>query len=299
MNLYYLRYFVVLAKMEHYTRAAAKLNITQPSLSHAISSIESELGVALFDRVGRNVALTKYGKQFLVDVERSLEILDRGVERIQQVGSGYEDIELGFLPGMGATMVAETVSAFQATPEGAKSRFHFYSDTTPNLLKGLEEQKYDLVLCAKTDNALLSFSLVSREPYYLAVPEGHPLASRDKIKLSETLEYPHIMFSKNTGIRPEVDKIYARLEKKPVIAYEIQEDQDIAGLVAHRFGVAVLPKIKVLESLPVRLIPLEEEEIQRELWVATLKGHYLSPAVKAFCEFVARYTEEKAGSESL
>lgn len=293
MNLYYLRYFVVLAKMEHYTRAAAKLNITQPSLSHAISSIESELGVALFDRVGRNVVLTKYGKQFLVDVERALEVLDRGVERIQQVGSGYEDIELGFLPGMGATMVSEAVNAFQKTPLGEKARFHFHSDTSPNLLKGLEEQKYDMVLCYRLENPLLAFSLISRQPYYLAVPEGHPLAGRKSIRLSETLDYPHIIFTKNTGIRPEIDKIYAGLETQPNFAYEIREDQDIAGLVAHGFGIAVLPKIKVLECLPVKLIPLEGEEVQREIWLATVKGHYLSPTVKGFCEFVLQYVKSK------
>lgn len=67
MNLYHLRYFVTLAHMEHYTRAADLLAITQPSLSHAISSLESELGVKLFKKNGRNVTLTKYGKSFLTD----------------------------------------------------------------------------------------------------------------------------------------------------------------------------------------------------------------------------------------
>ena len=77
MNLYHLRYFVTLAHMEHYTRAADLLAITQPSLSHAISSLESELGVKLFKKNGRNVTLTKYGKSFLTDAEEILENLDR------------------------------------------------------------------------------------------------------------------------------------------------------------------------------------------------------------------------------
>ena len=65
MNLYHLRYFVTLAHLEHYTKAADVLAITQPSLSHAISSLEEELGVKLFEKNGRNVSLTKYGKSFL------------------------------------------------------------------------------------------------------------------------------------------------------------------------------------------------------------------------------------------
>ncbi len=69
MNLYHLRYFVTLAHLEHYTKAAENLSITQPSLSHAISLLENELGVALFEKEGRNIVLTKYGKIFLKDVE--------------------------------------------------------------------------------------------------------------------------------------------------------------------------------------------------------------------------------------
>ena len=62
MNLNYLRYFRVLAKMEHYTKAAEELAITQPSLSHAMSTLEKELGTYLFEKDGRNIKLTKYGK---------------------------------------------------------------------------------------------------------------------------------------------------------------------------------------------------------------------------------------------
>ena len=82
MNLYHLRYFVTLAHLEHYTKAAENLSITQPSLSHAISLLENELGVALFEKEGRNIVLTKYGKIFLKDVEKSLEILDSSVKSL-------------------------------------------------------------------------------------------------------------------------------------------------------------------------------------------------------------------------
>ena len=64
MNLFQLRYFVTLAKMQHYTKAAHELCITQPSLSHAISQLEAELGVVTFEKSGRNTTLTVWGRVF-------------------------------------------------------------------------------------------------------------------------------------------------------------------------------------------------------------------------------------------
>ena len=84
MNLNQLTYFVTLAQIENYTRAAKRLDITQPSLSHAISNLEKELKVPLFERHGRNVTMTKYGEMFLKYVQDSLHILNLGVERIQE-----------------------------------------------------------------------------------------------------------------------------------------------------------------------------------------------------------------------
>ena len=74
MNLYQLRYFVTLAKFQHYMKASEQLCITQPSLSHAISALENERGVKLFEKDGRNVILTKCGKNFLKDAEYKTDV---------------------------------------------------------------------------------------------------------------------------------------------------------------------------------------------------------------------------------
>ncbi len=76
MNLDHLRYFVKLAEVRHYTKAAEQLGISQPSLSHAINQIEAELGVPLFEKSGRNTTLTRFGEEFLSCAENSLSILD-------------------------------------------------------------------------------------------------------------------------------------------------------------------------------------------------------------------------------
>ena len=74
MNLFYLRYFVTLAHVQHYTKAAEQLCITQPSLSHAIMQLEKELGVQLFEKTGRNTTLTRYGEEFLICTEHTRDI---------------------------------------------------------------------------------------------------------------------------------------------------------------------------------------------------------------------------------
>ena len=104
MNLYHLRYFSTLAHIEHYTKAADILAITQPSLSYAISTLEEELGVKLFEKNGRNVTLTKYGKVFLKDVEEVLNRLDSSVNSLIR--------ELGRLDAPGRPILFGTTEEF-------------------------------------------------------------------------------------------------------------------------------------------------------------------------------------------
>ena len=88
MNLVQLRYFTELAATQHYTRAAERLCITQPSLSHAIAQLEEELGVPLFEKRGRGTALTPFGGQFLGYARQALATLDLGVARMQRLSRG-------------------------------------------------------------------------------------------------------------------------------------------------------------------------------------------------------------------
>ena len=72
MNLDHLRYFEVLARLQHYGKAAEQLHVSQPSLNYAVSQMEQELGVPLFEKAGRSVRLTRYGRQFLQTVQTAL-----------------------------------------------------------------------------------------------------------------------------------------------------------------------------------------------------------------------------------
>ena len=154
MNLYHLRYFATLAHLEHYTKAAEILSITQPSLSHAISSLEKELGVKLFEKDGRNVVLTKCGQAFLVDVEQALNMLDSSVNKLQMTGFGEGRIDIAELRVLSSTVVPNFVKGFLDSSSNKKIDFHFHSSTglTSDMIQGLKERKYDIAFCSKMDN---------------------------------------------------------------------------------------------------------------------------------------------------
>jgi len=91
MNLYQLRYFLELAEKRQYTKAARQLNITQPSLSYAISQLENELGVKLFEKDGRTISLTDCGRDLAGCASESLAILDKGIANLKRKAAGGED----------------------------------------------------------------------------------------------------------------------------------------------------------------------------------------------------------------
>ena len=123
MNLSYIRYFVELAHVQHYTNAARNMNITQPSLSHAISQLEEELGVMLFEKNGRNTELTAFGREFLACAERSLGTLDAGVESIQKEAAGDGVIRLGLIRPLGMEFVPRLAAEYLKKAENRNVSF--------------------------------------------------------------------------------------------------------------------------------------------------------------------------------
>ena len=143
VNLLHLRYFVELAQTEHYTRAAERLRITQPSLSHAIAQLESELGVPLFEKSGRGTKLTHFGQQFLSCALDTLATLDQGVEELQRVGRGEGIIRLGLLRTLGVKFVPDLAARYLAANPGKDIRFTFHTGVTSHLLQGLADAAHE------------------------------------------------------------------------------------------------------------------------------------------------------------
>ena len=286
MNLSHLRYFVELAHTRHYTRAAEHLFITQPSLSHAIGQLESELGVPLFERSGRNTTLTRLGEEFLVCAERTLSTLDSGVESLRRSAQGEGLIRLGLVRPLGVDFIPDLAARFVAENSGKEIHFTFGTGVTQQLLDGLLARRYDLVFSSMPPAELgLSARPVVRQDLVLVVPPDHPLAGRKSIDLEETLSYPYVSFSRGSGMRDTVDALFGQLQARPRISCETEEMEVVAGLAARGFGIAVVPRMDLLDQLPLKVISiprLGEEHLhgQRRADLPLSCGPQL-PAVRA------------------
>lgn len=294
MNLYHLRYFVTLAHLEHYTKAAELLSITQPSLSHAISSLEKELGVKLFEKEGRNVVLTKCGQAFLEDVEQSLKLLDSSINKLQMTGNGEGRVDIALLRTLSTQLVPGFVRSYLDAHPSQHIDFHFHNSTglTPDIIEGLKSRKYDIAFCSRMDNEpSIEFVPVAKQELVLIVPDGHPLTAREEIDLEETLPYPQIAFSRRSGLRPIIDQLFKNCGGFPQFKYEVAEDQAVAGLVAAGFGIAVVPHMPILSYMPVHVIRILRPTWERIFYMCTLKNVYQAPVINEFKQFVKEHSE--------
>lgn len=292
MNLNQLYYFKALAHLEHYTKAAKELEITQPTLSHAIGALEEEMGTKLFEKRGRNVALTKYGRFFLDYVEEALQILDTGIQKTKVLtGQVTGRIDIGYIYTLGGEFVPQLVGDFVRSHEELKIKFNFTVGNTTRNLQGLKEGQFDIVFCSRVkDEDDIEFIPVGKEKLVLVVPKEHPLALEEVVSVSEIVKYPQIFFTPNSGLRPVIERMFARENLTPHIVYEIEEDNFMAGVVAQDFGIAIMPKIPILEQLPVETVELRNPGPPRYIYLAQIRGGYQAPVVKKFVDFVKKNT---------
>lgn len=291
MNLKQLHYFRTLAKIEHITQAAALLSITQPSLSYAISEMEKELGTYLFEKQGRNIRLTKYGRFYLDYVNRALDELERGEKKLRELTSPSEGkIELGFIYTLGPHFVPAMVKSFTHQEDFKNISFSFHQGITKNIINDLKNEKFDLAFCSFDEKEQdVEFIPLVEQELVLIVPKDHPLASSERINLQDTSPYPFVQFSEGSGLRPIIDNLFKKAAIVPKVACEVEEDQTMAGLVAADFGIAVMPRISSLDHFNVKVLTIEKPSHQRFIYLASMKNRYLSPASSKFKQYAIEY----------
>ena len=287
MNLSHLRYFVQLAHTKHYTRAAEQLFITQPSLSHAISQLERELGVPLFEKGSRSVILTPFGSQFLESVEASLAILDDSVAYLQRCAQGNGLIRLGLLRTLGVDYVPKLASDFMAEHPDRQIDFTFHTDVTYHLLDKLKTRELDMVFSSRAPESYhFQCEPIRAQDLVLIVPTNHPLAKQHSVDLADTANEPYVKFSPGSGLRYVIDELFQQAGINPPTAYEIQEDQVVAGMVSNGFGIAVVPYMEMLLWLNVKMLQIAKPVPDRRFYLVTDPSVTLSPAAQEFRKFV-------------
>lgn len=293
MNLKHLEYFRVLSKTEHYTQAAEQLSITQPTLTYAISELEKELGTYLFEKQGRNIRLTKYGQFFLTYVDNALSELQKGEKKLRElVSPSYGTVDIAFIYTLGSHFIPTMIQSFSSIKANKNISFSFSQGATKNIIRDLKNEKFDLAFCSFVENeADIDFIPLTQEEIVVIVSHDHPLAKYERIDLKDIEPYPLISFSKSSGIRPIIDNLFSKVNIVPKIICEVEEDTAVAGLVSVNYGIAVVPRIWLLQHFNVKVLQIENPPHERFIYLATIKNRYLSPAVNLFRNFVINYNK--------
>jgi DNA-binding transcriptional LysR family regulator len=280
-----LGYFRTVGRTQNVTRAAEQLGMTQPALSRSLGRLERELGVPLFERVGRNVRITRYGEAFLPYVERGLRELEEGRRQLADL-SGVEHgiIAFGFLFTLGVEVVPELVRGFKE--EHPSVRFDLSQSTGAALERQLVAGEVDLCLTSgPVTNPRVAWKRLGDEELILIVPRGHRLAKRRSVRLREVASEPFVSYKPNTAMRDLGDDLCRKAGFVPTIAFEGEESGTVAGFVAAGLGVAIVPTATPHASGSVRL-HITEPLARRSIGAIWMKDRYLPASTRAFRDYV-------------
>lgn len=286
MDLNQLEYFKALAHINHFTKAAQSVSVSQPALSRSIAKLEQELGVQLFQRADKKICLTLYGQSLLVHAERALQEIANAKQEIADLSEPDQGVvNLSFLHSLGSYLVPMLLSNFKN--KHPKIQFSLNQNNSALLTTQLINGETDLCLCSTlmTTETMGWISLCS-EKLFVAVPSKHSLAKRSSIHLKEIAAEPFVTFKPMYGLRLLADQFFEIASIRPKITFEGDEIMTVASLVAANLGVALIPKVPGLEYLDLVFLPVEVPVCTRALGIAWNTNKSLSPAARKFQQFV-------------
>ena len=244
MELRQLRYFVAVAEERHFGRAARKLRLSQPPLSAQIKGLEEELGVKLFQRSTRQVALTDAGRTFLERAEGILEAVEEAKEAAKGADEGVRGrLEIGFISSATLGLLPPAIRLF-------RERFGGVEIELRELTSG---QQIDALYAGEIRVGLvrlplrapgLRFEPLQEESLLVALPSGHPLEALESVPLEAMVDQPLIFFTRQLmpSLHAQIVELFQRVGAFPNVVQHAVHLQTIVGLVASGVGLAILPE---------------------------------------------------------
>jgi len=280
-----LRYFVAVAEERNLTRAAARLHITQQSLSQQIRTLEAQLGVTLFERSRRGVALTNVGAVLLREARPVLAQAERAVETVRRAARGEQgELRVGFLASVANYFMPPVVRAFRERHPGVT--LHTEDLTIAALVAGLREGTLDAGLSRPPLVDDLATEVVLREPVAAVLPEGHPLADRTELTLADLADEPWVLTPRASWPpwHRQYDEDFARAGYRPRVVQRGTTSQGLLALVAAGVGVTRLTlSSRSLRDSGVAFVPLAGDET---FVVLVWRADALNPALPALRDVV-------------
>ena len=289
MTLNQLTYFQKIAQLEHFRLAATELNISQPSLSRSMDTLEKELGIPLFEKNGRNVALTKYGSMFLEHVNRILEEVHTAEQRMRYLTQEGGHIDIAYVSPLANHYIPHTVRTFLNLPENKQVTFSFSQDHTADLIHGLKNNLYDVVFGAYVEEQpSIQFTPILRQQMMIITSLHHPLASKTELPFSVLQDYPVIGYDYDSGLGLYTHKLYRKHHIKPDIVIDCPDEYSIAALVSEDFGIALVADVDTIRDAKIAKIPVANEELIHTVYMAYMKDKYQIPATNRFIKFIKK-----------
>lgn len=288
MELRHLRYFLAVAQELNFTRAARRLHIAQPPLTQQIKALETELGVALFDRSSYRIKLTDAGRAFMAEAERILGEVRNAVLIAKRAARGAQgQVRVGFTESASFNpLVTAVFRAFRSTYPDTEVSLEEHQST--ELALALRENRIDVAFLRpplKSDEGL-TVQILEQEAMVAAVPHGHALAKRKLIALTDLETETFILYPR--AVRPGLaDAVISACEQvgfTPRVEQYAPQLSSTINLVAASLGVSIVPQcMRGLQPQAVAYIPLRGQPVQALLGIAHRAGES-SAAVMKFIE---------------
>ncbi|MFD0408420.1 LysR family transcriptional regulator [Kitasatospora sp. NPDC127116] len=286
MDMAWLDVFRTVAHLGSFTAAGERLGYTQSAISRQIATLEGELGTPLFDRLARGVRLTEHGRALLPHAEAMLQRLDatrRDLTALTELTAGR--LRVGAFDSANADLVPGALAAFRAAHPDVE--IGLTEGLAAHLLDLLAEGAVDLALVASytepaDDGDRFDFRPLMEDPVLVALPRGHRLAGRRRLRLAELADEPWIAARRHA--ESTLLAACVRSGFQPRIEYTVAAWTAKLGLVAAGLGATLIPSLAARVGRPgIALVPLHPDDTPvRQVYTVTRRGQRVPPAVAAF-----------------
>ena len=281
MNLRDLRYLITLADLGHFGRAAEACHVSQPTLSTQIRKLEDELGVALVERAPRHLLLTPAGKDI---VERARRVLAE-VEQMRETGRRTADpeagsVRLGMFPTLGPYLLPHVVPNIRK--RFPRLELLLVEEKTEALLAMLRAGKLDAaVLALPLQDDGLEVAFLFEEPFVIAMPDTHPLASHRSLDLAELADQHLLLLEDGHCLRHQALEVCSLAGAGEKEGFRATSLETLRQMVAAGVGMTLLPMLAVKPPVPVstsiQLLPFRDPAPARRLAMVWRRSSAMTP----------------------
>jgi len=292
-----LKYFAVLAEELNFNRAAARLHISQPPLTRQIQQIEGELGVQLFLRLPKGLALTPAGVTLLDDARRILGLLDAAKDRAGKAGRGeIGRLDVGIFGSAIFNHIPRLLLQFRNLHPNVQ--ISLFEQTKAEQLQALRERRltigFNRHVSAEPD---IMVETVYLEPLLVALHSAHPLAQKKAITIRQLNAEPLILYPNNTraGFADHVMTLFRDEGLQPRVVQEVKDVVTAVALVSSGFGLCITPEAANSLRLPgVVYRPLQGKPVPTIDLVCLYRRDDSSPILAAFLDLVRSFDANPA-----